>query len=217
MKYGVYIITNLINNKVYIGSSSKCIRGRLGRHLNELKKNIHPSKHLQSAFNLYGEDKFKFEILECCLKEECVIREQHYLDTLLFAQEYITKEDNRFENLGYNKSPIAGNCLGARHTEETKKKHAINSAKRIWSEDSRVKLSNSKKGQIAWKVPVYQYTLSNDLITVWSSACEAANVVANRFGHGCGTTITSVCRGRLNHAYGYRWSYTDLSNSSGLN
>jgi group I intron endonuclease len=47
---GVYMITNLVNNKVYIGSSTN-IHKRIWRHKSVLKKNKHYNLHLQSAWS----------------------------------------------------------------------------------------------------------------------------------------------------------------------
>ena len=60
---GVYTITNSINNKIYVGKSNNCYN-RFSKHKSALNKNTHPNNHLQSAWNKYGEDNFKFEILE---------------------------------------------------------------------------------------------------------------------------------------------------------
>lgn len=61
--YGIYIIRNKITKKVYIGSSDK-VRKRLSGHLSCLRRNVHHSKHLQNAFNKYGEENFTFKLLE---------------------------------------------------------------------------------------------------------------------------------------------------------
>ena len=60
---GVYQIYNPINNKRYIGSSINVER-RLKEHLRNLKKNTHCNVHLQSAYNKYGVQNFKFEVIE---------------------------------------------------------------------------------------------------------------------------------------------------------
>ena len=52
---GIYRITNLINSKFYIGSSSN-LKKRLYEHQRELNLGIHTNKHLQSAWNKYGEE-----------------------------------------------------------------------------------------------------------------------------------------------------------------
>ena len=51
---------------------------RLKWHKARLRSQKHPNKHLQSAWNLYGEDKFEFEILEECNNEILTYKEQDY-------------------------------------------------------------------------------------------------------------------------------------------
>ncbi len=60
---GIYKITNIINNKIYIGSS-KNIYYRGKGHLSDCRKNKKQNPILQNAFNKYGEDNFITEILE---------------------------------------------------------------------------------------------------------------------------------------------------------
>jgi len=82
MKTGVYKITNIINNKIYVGSSWKCIIKRWRCHKSNLKKNKHTNKHLQRSWNKHGEENFKFEVLEYCEPLKCMEIEQYYIDTL---------------------------------------------------------------------------------------------------------------------------------------
>lgn len=76
---GIYKITNSVNKKVYIGSSS-CLRMRKNQHSRELRKNIHTNKKLQNSVNKYGFDNFVFSVIEFCEKLEIRFREQHYLN-----------------------------------------------------------------------------------------------------------------------------------------
>lgn len=130
---GVYNITNKINNKIYIGSASDSILDRWSDHRSDLNLNRHANIHLQRAWNKYGEENFKFEILEECSSELCVSREQHYLDTILEAQEYIKGESSCFLIKGYNINPIATSRKGSKMSEESRKR-----------------MSNTKKGRIPW-------------------------------------------------------------------
>ena len=79
MKSTIYRITNIINFRIYIGSSIH-VETRWKEHLNDLRKNKHPNYYLQKDFNLYGEDKFIFSIVEECNKDELQKKEQFYLD-----------------------------------------------------------------------------------------------------------------------------------------
>lgn len=59
----VYTITNLENGKFYVGSSVN-VRTRFRTHRRELRKGIHHCEPLQRAWNKYGGDRFKFEVIE---------------------------------------------------------------------------------------------------------------------------------------------------------
>jgi len=60
---GIYAITNIINNKIYLGSTNDFVR-RWKEHKAALQQSKHPNPHLQSSWNKYGEDAFEFDILE---------------------------------------------------------------------------------------------------------------------------------------------------------
>ena len=76
---GIYMIKNLVNNKVYVGQSKELDK-RFKRHINELKNNNHHSIHLQRAWNKYGEDSFDFIILEYCVEDELDEKEIYWID-----------------------------------------------------------------------------------------------------------------------------------------
>tara|TARA_R110000868_G_C10688432_1_gene748089 strand:- start:38 stop:742 length:705 start_codon:yes stop_codon:yes gene_type:complete len=63
MGSGIYKIINVVNNKFYVGSSVD-LRKRKSKHFSELRHNKHNNKHLQRAWNKYGEDSFIFVIVE---------------------------------------------------------------------------------------------------------------------------------------------------------
>lgn len=113
---GIYQIRNIINGKVYIGSSIN-ISKRIWEHRNTLKKNIHHNEHLQKAWNKYGEENFKFETIEIVFNcNNLLKREQDYLD---FIQPF-----NR--NCGYNISKdVSAPFLGKKHTKKTRKKMSL--------------------------------------------------------------------------------------------
>lgn len=106
MKTGVYKILNTVNGNFYIGSTAWNLRRRWGIHRRSLLENKHPNQHLQYAWNKYGELAFVFEIVEECVPSQCLIREQHYIDTL---------------KPSYNILTIAGSVRGYKHSAATKR------------------------------------------------------------------------------------------------
>lgn len=122
-KSGVYKITCVATGKFYIGSAV-VLRRRRDQHFSSARMGNHKNEHLQSAWNKYGEDAFRFEVILVCKKEQVVFYEQRCLDAL------------RPE---FNKDPVAGSRLGSKHTEEAKKKMAAAKIgkKVVLSEESR--------------------------------------------------------------------------------
>ena len=68
----IYKIECKANSKIYVGRTCNYTRRKL-EHFRYLRKGKHCNKHLQSAFNKYGEDKFEFSVIEettsACVKE----------------------------------------------------------------------------------------------------------------------------------------------------
>lgn len=89
MKIGIYQIRNLINNKVYIGSS-KNIQKRFITHKRLLRKNKSPHVALQRAWNKYGEDNFLFEIIKECSIENLFKEEKLHIDKISLKMKYNT-------------------------------------------------------------------------------------------------------------------------------
>lgn len=63
-KQGLYLITNLLNGKVYVGQSRLSFASRYYGHNYSLVNNCHKNKHLQHAWNKYGKDAFIFSIFK---------------------------------------------------------------------------------------------------------------------------------------------------------
>src|SRR3989304_8634000 len=78
---GIYEIRNIINNKIYIGST-KNLKRREADHFRSLCDNIHRNKYLQRSFNKYGKENFEFKILLICDSITRVFYEQIYIDKL---------------------------------------------------------------------------------------------------------------------------------------
>lgn len=76
---GIYEIFNIINNKRYIGQSVNIYK-RWNSHVSELNKNSHKNLYLQRAWSKYGEDNFRFSILEKCDAKYLDERENYYIE-----------------------------------------------------------------------------------------------------------------------------------------
>lgn len=91
----------------YVGSAVN-IEQRWREHRSCLRRGTHHSRYLQSAWNKYGEAAFGFVVLEWDVPlGDLLAHEQAWLDTSDFR---------------YNVCRVAGNCLGVKHTPETRAK-----------------------------------------------------------------------------------------------
>lgn len=80
MKNVIYKIRNVVNNKFYVGSTVNT-EVRFKAHRRHLRKGKHQSPHMQAAWNKYGEDCFKFEVVEHVANPEDLLKaEQVWLD-----------------------------------------------------------------------------------------------------------------------------------------
>lgn len=180
-RVGIYIIKNIVNNKIYIGSSARCIRERICIHKRRLKNQIHENSYLQNSYNKYGIEAFTFNILELCEKDKCIEREQYYLD---LYQSYR-------RDIGYNININANSTLGMKLSDEHKKKisilkkgvplsnehkQKIKQSSQNRSNDYKKKMSLVKKGIPLTKsyIEILQYDLHMNFIQEWSSAKEAS-------------------------------------------
>lgn len=134
----VYITTNQLNGKQYVGS----------HYGNVNDSYLGSGRYLSKAIKKYGRENFKREILEVCDSSMNLLLEEKYI-----------KEHNTLTPNGYNVSPTGGHGLGGRLSEETKRKlrkpkskqHAKNISEGrkgiIFSDEHKQNIKNSKIGK----------------------------------------------------------------------
>ena len=135
-KCGVYAIRNLLNGKMYIGSTTTSFKKRWACHIKRLKRNKHHSEHLQNAWNKVGASNFSFIILEITTPEDSLQREGFYID--------FYKSLN--PQYGYNIQEIS--IDGFRKVSEETKKKLRQVALKQWQEGKHT--NDNKKGKPSW-------------------------------------------------------------------
>lgn len=127
MKGGIYRI--IINEKIYIGSAVDLNRRKMA-HLYSLRRGTHKNIKLQRSYNKHLE--FVFEVIEYCLPENLLQREQLHIDSI---------------NPYFNICRIAGRTFGVKHSESTKRhlssirKGNQTSLGRVLSKETKAKIS----------------------------------------------------------------------------
>lgn len=117
----IYLITNTINDKKYVGQTIFTIRQRFLEHINYAKNGNNNHMPLAHAIKKYGEENFKIEEL-CKCKEEDLDKEEQY-----YIQKY-----NTFHN-GYNATlgGANGSKIDIDLIEMIQLYHALKSARKV--------------------------------------------------------------------------------------
>lgn len=102
----IYLLTNLSNNKIYIGQTWMTLEKRMGRN----GDNYSNSRYLYAAIKKYGCDNFEYTILQKCHDQATADAYESY---------YIELYNSRDGEIGYNLK--TGGSAG-KHSEETKKR-----------------------------------------------------------------------------------------------
>jgi group I intron endonuclease len=183
MKNVIYKIRNVVNNKFYVGSTVDA-RVRFQAHKRNLKNNKHQSPHMQAAWNKYGEDCFKFEVVEKVdCSENLLIAEQVWLDEHAGKSYcYNWAIDARAPMRGRKHTPeVALKCreagkkvpsgetsvlYGVPRSDETKKKigdaqRGVKKAPRVYTEEGLKKAQeNMKRNAAVQEIKDIEYILN---------------------------------------------------------
>lgn len=153
----VYVITNKINNKKYIGITSKTIKERFKAHKKNAEKKI--NRYLYDSMNKYGYDNFEIELLDdtCSKWEELQEKERFYI------KQYNTMYPN-----GYNMTTggDGGNTIASwdyesrhslyKHQGESRRGHAVSKDARIAigmaTKERYLKMTKEEKEEINIKI-----------------------------------------------------------------
>lgn len=216
-KYVVYMHTNKINNKKYIGITCQNPKNRWGGGSHYKK-----STYFASAIQKYGWDNFLHEILFDNLTEYDA--KQKEIELIAF---YHTNE----KQYGYNLTTGGQGTRGYHHTDESKKvmrikrlgskgywtgKHLSGETKEKLSashkgknfgiprnEDVKRKISESHKKNGKNKKPVIQFDITTgDVIKKYDSALSAAKAMGTH-----SRNISKACLGYTHTCCGYKWQY----------
>ena len=127
---GIYLLRNLINNKVYIGQSIDIYFRWKQHRYNALENKL--DDYLHRAIRKYGWENFSKEIIEECKPEELNDKEIFYI------KQYNSYANNSHSN-GYNETAGGMGVRGFHHSGKTKK---ILSQMEV-SKESRLKMRKS--------------------------------------------------------------------------
>lgn len=149
MAQGIYKIINVVNNKFYVGSAVDFTK-RKRRHWWALRSQKHANKHLQSAWNKYGEQAFVFVVVEDLLEGSDIIAAENVWLKECVGKDYCYNlaTDATAPTRGWfgEKNPMWGKRFS--HTDEAKARISKASKERVQTEEEKVKRRKSLQGRI---------------------------------------------------------------------
>lgn len=152
----VYLLSNTINNKIYIGQTWSPLYIRMGKDGSNYKNSI----YLYSAIQKYGTENFQYKILAEC-------KDQITAD--VFEEYYINWYDTKNSEIGYN---LKNGGSAGKHSEETKDKISESIKNKIWSETAifnRSQTGKMWKGKKRGPQSEYRTSLTSESMKKWHS------------------------------------------------
>lgn len=166
----IYVITNLINNKQYVGQTSRPLEKRLEGHV----KAPAGESAIHDAIIKYGIENFKQE-------ELAAVDNQEALD---YLERFFIEKLNTMAPNGYNLKE-GGQNGGSRYSEESKQKMASaklgttvseevrakmsESHKKFWANNEEASQQRSEQSKKAWQDPAYREKISQVRAEYWSN------------------------------------------------
>lgn len=203
MKKYIYKIINIKNGKIYIGQT-KDYKRRFDEHTKLLSQNKHYNFHLQKSWNNYGEDSFKFEVIE--YTEDYNEREKYWISY------YQSTDSSRGYNImegGDDPPHINGSKITREMAEDIRqlliKSGSLDYVCSMYPNITRGHINRINKG-MAWKDNSLLYPLCNPLPNCFSEKVVDNIIKDLQDGilhqkeiakkYGCArTTITAINQG----------------------
>jgi len=211
----IYEITNLINNKKYVGKTTKTIEERFSEHIRTSKRKDIMERPLYKAFQKYGIENFTITELEECSVDVVNEREKYWIEklgtfhdgynatkggdgTIYKDYELIAKTYQQINNL--TKTAEICDC-----DVETVHKALLEYNISAKTQQEVNKTLYGKK--------VAMFTLNDELVQSFLSLTDGARYcIEHKLTTGTQpkqvqTHIGDVANGKRRTAYGYKWKY----------
>lgn len=179
----IYKITNIQNNKVYIGQTIRPIKDRFNRHMNDALHNIIDT-HFARAIRKYGKENFAIEEIDSANTQEELNQKERY-----WIQYY-----NSVKN-GYNETDAISKCGGNTYQSKTEKEMEV-----IKNKISEGKLG--AKNPMARKIKrINNLTNESDIFDTIISCAKACGIQNGK------TSITTRLNGQVKSPYKKQWLF----------
>lgn len=200
----IYVITNDINGKQYVGKTNWTIEKRFKEHLKDRRRAQFEKRPLYNAMNKYGIEHFSIEQLEEC--DESVVNDRE----IYWIKKLDTYKNGYNATLGgdskhyYNYQEIANKYLELGTIYKTAQyfncdRNTVSVACRQCGVEIETPQDKARKNS----KPVAQLDKETEkIIAIYSSIGEATKAVNGNHG-----SISKVCNGKAKTASGYKWRF----------
>lgn len=144
----IYKIINVINNKFYVGSAVN-FEKRKARHLWRLRRGDHANKHLQAAWQKYGDKAFVFAVVEVVPDSADLLTAEN-----VWLKEHVGKDycyniamDATAPQLGMSGSKNAMWGRTFSHTDAAKERIGVASKARVQTTEEKAKRRETMRGK----------------------------------------------------------------------
>jgi group I intron endonuclease len=134
----IYKLTNTLNNKIYIGLTTESISERCRKRIAEAKYRDSRNSYILNAIRKHGSEVFKVEQIDTAnsLKE---LQQKE----IFYIQQYNSTD----RKIGYNLTKGGEGNLGLKMSDETKEKIRQKRLGNKWSEERKIKHSETLKSK----------------------------------------------------------------------
>ena len=179
----IYKITNVQNNKIYIGQTIRPIQDRFHRHINDALNNILDT-HFARAIRKYGKDNFIIEQIDQAQTQDELNKKEQY-----WIQYY-----NSVQN-GYNETDAISKCGGNTYQSKTEKEMEV-----IKEKIRQTKLG--AKNPMAKKIK--RINIITNEIDIFDTIISCAKACGIKNGK---TSITTRLNGQVKSPYKNTWIF----------
>ena len=207
----IYVITNNINGKQYVGKTTDTIEKRFQEHLNEYHKTRSNKRPLYAAMNKYGKEHFYTKELEKCDLDQLDAREQYWINALnTFHFGYNATQGGDGSQL-YNYESFIQDYNEGLTIEEISFIHKcdVGTIRKVLVNNNIDTKANANKRNT--NIPVIQLDANDIVLREFSSSHEAArwiqehNFTTDKSFKSVGAHILQVAKGKRTKAYGFKW------------
>ena len=179
----IYKITNIQNNKVYIGQTIRPVKDRFNRHINDALNNIIDT-HFARAIRKHGKENFQIEIIDTAQNQNELNEKERY-----WIQYYNSVKE------GYNETDAISKCGGNTYQSKTEEEMEV-----IKEKIRQTKIG--AKNPMALKIK--RINIETNEIDIFDTVISCAKACGIKNGK---TSITTRLNGQVKSPYKNKWIF----------